>query len=173
MDTAEYEAVVHACYAPLYRFSYSLTRNSADAADLTQEAFRRLAEQGKLLRDRTKARTWLFTTAYRTFLQTRRHQARFPEVELVDEALPPSSPETETRLDSAAALEALLELGDVWRLPVTLFYLEQHSYQEIAEILDVPIGTVMSRISRGKTLLREKLLEKSSSAVRGLKSSML
>lgn len=173
METAEYEAIVQACYAPLYRFAFSLARNTADAADLTQEAFRRLAEQGNVLRDRAKARTWLFTTAYRAFLQTRRHQVRFPEVELADDCLPASEPDVEARLDSASALQALLELDDVWRLPVTLFYLEQHSYQEIAEILSVPIGTVMSRISRGKALLREKLLEKSSPAARGFRSSVL
>jgi RNA polymerase sigma-70 factor (ECF subfamily) len=52
----------------------------------------------------------------------------------------------------------LLRLNEAFRLPLTLFYLEQHSYQAIAEILQIPIGTVMSRIARGKKMLRDELL---------------
>ena len=159
METTDYEATVHACYAPLYRFAYSLCRSAAQAADLTQEAFQRLALQGPLLREPSKAKTWLFTTTYRLFLQARRHQTRFPEVELVDTELPTCEPDPEARMDSALALQALMELEDKFRIPLTLFYLDQHSYQEISEILGVPIGTVMSRISRGKGLLRVRLLE--------------
>ncbi|MDB6033785.1 MAG: polymerase, sigma-24 subunit, subfamily [Verrucomicrobiales bacterium] len=161
METSEYEKIVNACYTPLFRFAYSLTRRPAEAADLTQEAFSRLVANNGVLRDQAKARTWLFTTAYRAFLQTRRHEVRFPEVELleVDNCLPISIPEMDVRLDSATALEALLKLEDVFRIPVTLFYLDQHSYQEIADILAVPMGTVMSRIARGKALLRDQLLD--------------
>jgi RNA polymerase sigma-70 factor (ECF subfamily) len=175
MEAGQYEAVVNACYAPLYRFAYSLTRSTADAADLTQEAFSRLAANHSVLRDSSKARTWLFTTAYRAFLQTRRHQNRFPEVELmeVDNCLPACAPEPDVSLDSATALAALLKMNDTFRIPVTLFYLDQHSYQEIAEILGVPIGTVMSRIARGKAMLRDQLLDDARPKIIRSKSGVL
>jgi RNA polymerase sigma-70 factor (ECF subfamily) len=60
-------------------------------------------------------------------------------------------------LDAAIVQKALLALHDRYRAPVTLFYMQQHSYLEIAEILEIPIGTVMSRISRGKAELRKSL----------------
>jgi len=62
--------------------------------------------------------------------------------------------------DSATVLQGLREVEEPFRAPLTLFYLEQFSYQEIADMLDVPIGTVMSRLSRGKALLRQRLLSK-------------
>ncbi len=88
-----------------------------------------------------------------------RHAAKFPEVE-VSEAVPglPSiAPDTLEQIDAATAMAALMKLDPVYRAPLTLFYLEEHSYKEIAGILGLPIGTVMSRLSRGKALLREQL----------------
>ena len=160
MDSDAYQGIAHANYASLYRFALSLCRTPADAADLTQEAFQKLAQHGDSLRDPSRAKSWLFTTVYRAFLQRRRHDTHFPEVELSEaEPFLPYERETDlsSRLDAATALAALLTLDEHFRAPLTLFYLEDHSYAEIAKILDVPIGTVMSRIARGKALLREKL----------------
>jgi RNA polymerase sigma-70 factor (ECF subfamily) len=117
--------------------------------------------EGHQLRDRSKAKSWLFTTLYREFLGRRRHEVRFPNVELEDVreedfAILPNV----NALDSAIVLEALREVEEPFRAALTLFYLEQCPYHEIAEILDVPIGTVMSRLSRGKALLRQRLLSK-------------
>lgn len=173
MEASEYEKIVNASYAPLYRFAFSLSRSAADAADLTQESFRRLASMKTALRDSSKTRTWLFTTVYRAFLQRRRHEIQFPEVELVDNVVPACMPDFETSLDSASAIAALMQLPDVFRIPVTLFYLDQHSYKEIAEILETPIGTVMSRISRGKALLREQLSDPPSEKMNRVQSSAI
>jgi len=62
-------------------------------------------------------------------------------------------------LDGDAVVRALLELEEIYRAPLSLFYLEEHSYKEIAKTLDLPVGTVMSRISRGKARLRAQLAD--------------
>jgi RNA polymerase sigma-70 factor (ECF subfamily) len=113
------------------------------------------------LRDRSKTKSWLFTTLYREFLRRRRHEVRFPQVELEETRDEEMSilPNTNA-FDGSIVLEALRELEEPFRAPLSLFYLEQFSYAEVAEVLDVPIGTVMSRLSRGKALLRQRLLTK-------------
>jgi len=163
MDELSFDDVVNAHYESLYRFALSLTRREADACDLTQQTFYRWVTKGGQLRDKSKAKSWLFTTLHREFLGQRRHEDRFPKVEIstVDAGeFRTDSPLPEKQLDGASAMEALQRLDEIYRAPLTLFYLEEHSYRDIAEILDVPIGTVMSRISRGKELLRQIVLER-------------
>lgn len=148
-----------AYYEPLYRFALGLSRSEADAADLTQRAFERFGEKAASLRDQTKTKTWLFTTLYRDFLQQKRHATRFPESEL-DEATDATVvelPGADVMADANAAVAALKALDEPFRSALALFYLQEHSYKEISEILEVPIGTVMSRISRGKELLRARI----------------
>jgi RNA polymerase sigma-70 factor (ECF subfamily) len=161
MHEPDFQQLVDQQYALLYRFALSLSKSEADAADLTQQTFFLWASKGNQLRDRSKARSWLFTTMYREFLSRRRHEVRFPEVELDDVREEEMSISTNlSAFDSATVLQALREVEEPFRAPLTLFYLEQFSYQEIADMLEVPIGTVMSRLSRGKTLLRQRLLSK-------------
>lgn len=145
---------------PLYRFALSLSRKESDAGDLVQQTFYAWASKGHQLRDTAKVKTWLFTTLYRAFLAQRRHDARFVDVDDDDSRfVEPQhvSPSAVDALDAATVQEALHRLDDRYRGPVTLFYMQQHSYREIAEILSIPIGTVMSRISRGKAELRKTL----------------
>jgi len=161
MIEADFQQLVAGQYAPLYRFALSLSKSEADAADLTQQTFFLWASKGHQLRDGLKAKSWLFTTLYHEFLSRRRHEARFPNVELDDAreddmAILPNVNE----FDGPSILQALQEVDEPFRVPLTLFYLEQFSYREIAELLDVPMGTVMSRLSRGKALLRQRLLAK-------------
>lgn len=153
-----FEDVVNANYQNLYRFAVTLTHSEADASDLTQSAFERLLRKPEQLRDATKVKTWLFTTLYRLFLQQQRHSTRFPHVPADGIEFPSNdSAKVETQTDADAVIAALKTIEEPFRSVLVLFYLEEHSYREIAEILDIPIGTVMSRISRGKTLLRELL----------------
>jgi RNA polymerase sigma-70 factor, ECF subfamily len=147
----EFENVVAHHYGPLYQFAVSLTRNEAEACDLTQQTFYIWAAKGHQLRDVSKVKTWLFTTLHREFLGSRRRQTRFPHVELDDAAadLPAILPANVNQLDSEQLLEALAQLDEVYRAAVVLFYLEDYSYNEIAQILDIPLGTVKSRLTRG------------------------
>src|SRR5712692_5275745 len=167
MREADFQQLVDRQYAPLFRFGLSLSKSETEAADLTQQTFFLWASKGDHLRDRTKAKSWLFTTLYQQFLNKRRHEVRVPHVELenaseYDVAVSPNV----NALDSATVLQALREVEEPFRAVLTLFYLEQFSYQEIAEMLEIPIGTVMSRLSRGKAHLRQRLMTKQESDAR-------
>jgi RNA polymerase sigma-70 factor (ECF subfamily) len=157
----DFESVVTCYYESLYQFAFSLTRTEADACDLTQQTFYIWAAKGHQLRDATKIKTWLFTTLHRAFLQNHRREVRFPHHELsqVPQELPTLSPAFAASLDGADVLRALSSLDEVYRAPVALFYLEDCSYKEIAEILAVPIGTVKSRMARGIARLHSSLAD--------------
>ena len=159
LDTQTFEDIVNRYYEPLYRFAFSLARSEADARDLTQETFHELAAKARQLREVSKAKSWLFTTLYRAFVDKRRRLNRYHEVEsgAAEHELPVLEPEAPAKMDAATARAALVRLDETYRAPLALFYLEDHSYLEIAEILGIPIGTVMSRLSRGRALLRELL----------------
>ena len=161
MAVVDFEEVVERFYAPLYRFALSLARDMHEAGDLTQQTFVIWAEKGHQLRDPSKVKSWLFSTLHREFLGARRRETRFPERDLDASAeageLPVIAPSGEASLDGATVLSALRGIDEVFRAPLALFYLQDHSYKEIAEVLEIPIGTVMSRIARGKEALRTRL----------------
>ena len=155
-----FETLVSEHYEPLYRFALSLSRSEPDARDLTQHTFYVWATKGHQLRDRSKAKTWLFTTLHRAFLAGRRRWDKYihHDFEELEEQLPAFTPEPADRSDCAEVLRALAGMDGTYQAAVALFYLEDCSYKEIAEILEVPVGTVKSRIARGLTQLRKTLL---------------
>jgi RNA polymerase sigma-70 factor (ECF subfamily) len=159
-STEQFEALVNEHYQPLFRFAMSLTHAESDASDLTQHTFYTWAAKGHQLRDGAKVKTWLYTTLHRAFLQARRRHVRFPHHDLdeVSQQLPAQHADFTDRADCAAVLPALTKVDEVFRAAVALYYLEDCSYKEIAAILEVPIGTVKSRIARGLAQLREILL---------------
>jgi RNA polymerase sigma-70 factor (ECF subfamily) len=158
--TTDFESLVGRYYRPLYQFAFSLTHNETESCDLTQQTFYVWATKGHQLRDVTKVKTWLFTTLHHEFLKGRRRQTRFPHLELeqMNHELPTISPATADQLDADTVVETLGRVDELYRAPLALFYLEEHTYKEIAEILEVPIGTVQSRISRGKAQLQHALM---------------
>ena len=160
-EGVNFEELVARHYGPLYQFAFSLTRDEADACDLTQQTFCTWAAKGHQLRDVSKVKTWLFTTLHREFLGSRRRQTRFPHVELEHAAseLPAVSPASVNRLDAVQVLAALAQLDEIYQAPVALFYLQDNSYNEIAEILGVPLGTVKSRLTRGLARLHQLLTD--------------
>jgi RNA polymerase sigma factor (sigma-70 family) len=158
----EFEALVNQHYAPLYRFAVSLSANEAEACDLVQETFYLFSTKGHQLNDRSKAKSWLFTTLYRLFTGGRRRLVRFPQHELseVEEELPEVLPEPPQHFDWPAVQRCLSRLDETFRAPVALFYLEEYSYAEIAGVLEIPLGTVKSRIARGIASLQRMMSER-------------
>lgn len=146
-------------YHDVWRFALSLSGNSTDTADLTQQTFYRLQIKGDQIRDPRKAKGWLLSTLYHEHLKGRRRQARFPLLELseVENELPPLTPGEVENMEVETVFAAVQRLDNNLRIPLCLFYLEEMSYQEIAALLEVPIGTVMSRLFRAKRLLRRLL----------------
>ena len=146
-------------YQNLYRFAVSLCRSQTDAWDLTQETFLIWTKKGSAIRSKAATKSWLYTTLYREFLKTARRSSRFSSLE--DQEFEAADPVAESedidKLDARHVMEMLSELKDSYRNVVTLYYLESYSYKEISKILDVPIGTVMSRLARGKEILKRKL----------------
>jgi RNA polymerase sigma-70 factor (ECF subfamily) len=146
-------------YVALYRYAYRLTGSTADAEDLTQDTFCKAQLALDQLRDAGRAKPWLFSILRNAYLHRIRADKQQTCVSLngvgdVPEALPESLPE----IDPEVLQLALNELPEVYRTPIILFYFEDFSYRDIAEQMDLPIGTVMSRLARAKTFLRSRLL---------------
>jgi RNA polymerase sigma factor (sigma-70 family) len=168
---SEFQDLVDTHYQALYRFGVSLTRSADRAADLVQETFCIWAAKNEQLQDRSKAKTWLFTTLHREFLNQRRRASRFSDEPLEEGqvgAMDSADDGAERHMDGQRAIYLLGELDEAYRTPLALFYLQEHSYKEIAVILDIPIGTVMSRLSRGKEMLRRQMAAEPASAPKNI-----
>ena len=157
----DFEQLVDRFYQPLYRFALSLAKNAEEAGDLTQQTFYLWASKGHQLRESSKVKSWLFTTLYREYISTYRHTSRFPQVEIEEASheIPSVNPSVVNDIDGNTVVAALTQVDEVYRAPLVLFYLDEISYKEIADVLDIPIGTVMSRLARGKAQLRQCLAE--------------
>jgi RNA polymerase sigma-70 factor (ECF subfamily) len=162
----DFTGLVDRHYGALYRFALSLTRTESDACDLVQDVFQTWARKGRQLQDPSKAKSWLFTTLHRSFLKRQQRVVRFPEVDFdqLGEDLPALPLALVERMDGRLAMDLLAQMDDQFRAPIALFYLDDCSYLEIAEILDIPLGTVKSRIARGLVQLRRLLLRNPSPA---------
>lgn len=152
-------------YAALYRFALSLCLREGDACDLVQETFYLLAAKCHQIENPARVKGWLFTTLYRLFLGRRRHVLRFPHHELseVEGELPEMPPAT-AHVDWPVIRDGLARMDEHFRAPVALFYLEDYSYEEIGRVLDVPLGTVKSRIARGIAQLQRMLADRATPA---------
>jgi len=148
-------------HAALYRYAYRLTGSAADADDLTQEAFCKAQLNLGQLRDPARARPWLFSILRNAYLHRVRADRQARWVPLDNAADVPEAPveaEAAPEIDPERLQQALAEIPEGFRTPVILFYFEEFSYRDIAEQMDLPIGTVMSRLARAKSHLRARLL---------------
>lgn len=153
------QQLVDAYYEALYRYAYRLSGSAVEAEDLTQEAFCKAQLKLAQLRDPARAKAWLFSILRNTYLHRVRDRKHLPMVSLdglgdVAEPLPELLPEVEPE----QLQQALNELPEGFRTPIILYYFEDFSYRAIAEQMDLPLGTVMSRLSRAKAYLRARLL---------------
>ncbi len=152
--------LVEAHYEALYRYAYRLSGSSQEAEDLTQETFCQAQNKFFQLREEAKAKSWLFTILRNAYLHRLRSNKQEKQVSLTGI---PEIPERVTDavpiVDSAHLQKALDDLPELFRTPIILFYFEDFSYKDIAEQMNVPLGTVMSRLARAKTFLRDRLMD--------------
>ncbi|MEP7382049.1 MAG: sigma-70 family RNA polymerase sigma factor [Gemmatimonadota bacterium] len=155
----------------VYRFAYSLTRNPADADDLVQETYLRAFRSWHTFQHGSDARRWLFTICRNAFLRSREKVRR--EVDVADgdmEAIAAAMTQGEMRADGTDQLlsrvdlgpalsKALDELSEPFRSTVILVDVEDQSYDAASEVLGVPVGTVRSRLFRGRRQLQDRLRE--------------
>lgn len=156
--SVDFPALIVAHHAALYRYAYRLCGCTAEADDLTQQTF--LVAQRKLhqLREADRAGAWLYAVLRSCFLKSLRRQrpATAASLNLEVDQVADRAPAVEG-IDRERLAAALADLPEEFRLVVLMFYFEELSYQEIAEQLNIPVGTVMSRLSRGKGHLRRRL----------------
>jgi RNA polymerase sigma-70 factor, ECF subfamily len=175
-DQADFEQQAMEHLPSLYSGAYRMTHNKSDAEDLVQETFLKAYRSFHTFEPGTNLKAWLFRIMTNTYInlyrqrQRRPSQSEFDEVEDLflyrrmggQEAAKMSRSTEDEVLDhftESEVAQAVASLPETFRIPVLLADVEGFSYKEIAEQLDVPIGTVMSRLHRGRKALQKQLFE--------------
>lgn len=173
-DMAAFDELIGRYQDRVYNLAYRLTSSHDDASDMAQEAFLRVYVSLSGFRGRSAFSTWLYRVVSNVCLDELRRRGRRPllvvdravdtgEGELVREVVDPSpgpDEHVERRELGREIQKALAGLGDQQRLMVILRDIDELSYQEIAEILSLPLGTVKSRLSRARQALRDEMLKR-------------
>ena len=170
-DIGAFNDLVRKYEKQVYNFAYRLTGNYDDANDVAQDAFLRVFNAIGTFRGDSSFSTWLFRITTNVFLDERKKAKAHPQTSL-DEYLelgessvarqiedPSPTPEAVLEESERALIlsKAVGDLPEYQRAMVTLYHTQQKSYEEIAEIMDLPIGTVKSRLNRARLALKEKL----------------
>jgi RNA polymerase sigma-70 factor, ECF subfamily len=164
--SAGFEELAMPMFDSLYNFARWLAQNSNDAEDLVQETYLKALRSFASFQSRTNFRAWMFQILRNTFLSSRTKLDRRMTVAMDSEedrpelAVDMKTPETilMNRFNSQLVQRAIEDLPVHYRETLLLCEVEEMSYQEIAEILSIPIGTVMSRLARARKAVRESLL---------------
>jgi RNA polymerase sigma-70 factor, ECF subfamily len=166
------EQLVADHYESLFRYAYRLSGSAVDAEDLTQETFCKAQTNLTQLREQHRARPWLYSILRNAFLHRVRSVKQNRCVSLEDtEDLSEALPDVLPDIDPEQLQLALNELPEVFRNVIVLYYFDDFSYRDIAEQMDLPIGTVMSRLARAKGYLKTKLASKSATLANGSSGS--
>jgi len=170
-DLAAFNDLVRKYEKQVYNFAYRLTGNYDDANDVAQDAFLRVFNAIGTFRGDASFSTWLFRITTNVFLDERKRAKAHPHASLdeyleleessVARQIEDPSPTPEAILEESERAQLLQNaiggLPEYQRAMVTLYHGQQKSYEEIAEIMDLPIGTVKSRLNRARLALKEKL----------------
>lgn len=154
----------------LYNMALRYSRNHYDAEDLVQETLYIAFKKFDQLREEKKFKSWLFAILRNSYLKDRRHNRKIMQSEYDDsidyiDALETAAKQIdiesayEQKIASEQIQQLIDELPEKQKTPLLLYYVSDMSYQEISETMEVPIGTVMSRLSRGKQILKQKMLK--------------
>jgi RNA polymerase sigma-70 factor (ECF subfamily) len=165
-----FEQEVASCGGQLYPAALRMTRNPSDAEDLVQETMARAYVGMRNFTPGTNVRAWLYRILTNTFINSCRKRSREPAQTLRSEfeqlldsrdgvGQPARSAESEAldNVGNSEVMQALMELPEGFRAAIYLADVEGYPYRDVAEMLEIPIGTVMSRLHRGRGKLRKKL----------------
>jgi RNA polymerase sigma-70 factor, ECF subfamily len=175
-DQADFETVAMEHLPSLYSGAYRMTHNKADAEDLVQETYLKAYRSFHGFEAGTNLRAWLFRIMTNTYINMYRQKQRRPNQQELDnvedlflyrriggqEAAKlgrTTEDEVLEKFTESEVSDAVKSLPDAFRIPVLLADVEGFSYKEIAELLEIPIGTVMSRLHRGRKALQKQLFE--------------
>ena len=172
-DRKAFEEIAFEYLDALYGTALRLTKNKQDSEDLVQETYLKAFQYYGSFQPGTNFRAWIFRILMNTFINSYHKKVRTPrsiEFSKVEYAIQDdlSPEEAESIVQNSQQfrqifddeiVQAIEEMPEDYRIAVLLCDIENFSYKEIAEILDVPIGTVMSRISRGRKILQKLLLD--------------
>ncbi len=175
VDRKKFKELTYPHLEFMYNMALKYTGKKYDAEDLVQETMYTAYRKFHQLRDRSKCRAWLFSILRSHFLRERRQFLRRPLLDdgsgylrnIVDTGADDFAGVLEKKLDKVKVNKALESLSEKFKTVVMLYYMEDMTYQEISEFLDVPIGTVMSRLARGKKQLKSTLLKSANASRKG------
>ncbi len=166
MDPEFFEMLAMPLFDQLYNLAHWLTGDRTDAEDLVQETYAKALKGFKSFEEGTNVRAWMFRILRNTFMTSRTGlkvqntvllEDESDKVDLATHNITPESLLLQLE-NSQSVMDALAELPVAYREMILLSDMEELSYKEIAQVLAVPIGTVMSRLSRGRKMLRQTLL---------------
>ncbi len=170
-DLGAFNELVKKYEKQVYNFAYRLTGNYDDASDIAQEAFLRVYNAIGTFRGDASFSTWMFRITTNVFLDDRKRAKAHPQTSLdeqmeldetsvarqIEDPSPTPDALTEEKERAQILSDAVQTLPEYQRAMVVLYHTEQKSYEEIAEMMQLPIGTVKSRLNRARLALKEKL----------------